>query len=124
MRRICMLAVVAVFAASSLLAADLGRFQDWDESPEGYFMTKAEREQWAQVTSEGDAAKFVEAFLAKRDAGFPAEVKLRAEQADKYLTIGKVKVKTQQALLQSMLEAEKPIYLDFAQAFRTARELA
>jgi hypothetical protein len=43
------------------------------------------------VTSEGDAAKFVEAFLAKRDPGFPAEVKKRAEQADKYLTIGKVK---------------------------------
>lgn len=91
MRRISILAVAAVFAVSSLFAANLGRFQDWDESPEGYFMTKAEREQWAQVTSEGDAAKFVEAFLAKRDAGFPAEVKKRAEQADKYLTIGKVK---------------------------------
>jgi methylene-tetrahydromethanopterin dehydrogenase len=39
------------------------------------------------------------------------------------LTIGKVKVKTQQALLRSMLEADKPIYLDFGQAFRTAREL-
>jgi GWxTD domain-containing protein len=91
MRRICMLAVVAVFAVTPLLAEDLGRFQDWNESPEGYFMTKAEREQWAHVASAGDAEKFVEAFLAKRDAGFPAEVKLRAEQADKYLTIGKVK---------------------------------
>jgi methylene-tetrahydromethanopterin dehydrogenase len=40
------------------------------------------------------------------------------------LTIGRVKVKTQQALLRSMLETEKPIYLDFAQAFRIARELA
>jgi methylene-tetrahydromethanopterin dehydrogenase len=39
------------------------------------------------------------------------------------LTIGRVKVRTQQALLRSMLEAEKPIYLDFGQAFRTAREL-
>jgi methylene-tetrahydromethanopterin dehydrogenase len=39
------------------------------------------------------------------------------------LTIGRVKVKTQQTLLRSMLEAEKPIYLDFGQAFRTAREL-
>lgn len=91
MRRICTLAVAAVFAVSSLFAANLGKFQDWDESPEGYFLTKAEREQWAQVTSEADAAKFVEAFLARRDPGFPAEVKTRAEQADKYLTIGKVK---------------------------------
>jgi len=39
------------------------------------------------------------------------------------LTIGKVKVRTQQALLRSMLEAKAPIYLDFGQAFRTAREL-
>ena len=39
------------------------------------------------------------------------------------LTIGRVKVKTQQALLRAMLETEKPIYLDFAQAFRIAREL-
>jgi methylene-tetrahydromethanopterin dehydrogenase len=39
------------------------------------------------------------------------------------LTIGKVKVRTQQALLRSMLETEKPIYLDLAHAFRIAREL-
>jgi methylene-tetrahydromethanopterin dehydrogenase len=38
------------------------------------------------------------------------------------LTIGKVKVKTQQALLRSMLQTDTPIYLDFAQAFRLARE--
>ena len=91
MRRISILAVAALFTVSSLLAADLGKFRDWDESPESYFMTKAEREQWAQVISEADAAKFVEAFLARRDPGLPAEVKMRAEQADKYLTIGKAK---------------------------------
>jgi methylene-tetrahydromethanopterin dehydrogenase len=39
------------------------------------------------------------------------------------LTIGKVKVRTQQNLLRSMLATEKPIYLDFGQAFRIAREL-
>jgi methylene-tetrahydromethanopterin dehydrogenase len=39
------------------------------------------------------------------------------------LTIGKVKVRTQQNLLRSMLATEKPIYLDFGQAFRVAREL-
>jgi methylene-tetrahydromethanopterin dehydrogenase len=39
------------------------------------------------------------------------------------LTIGKVKVRTQQALFRSMLEAEAPVYLDFAHAFRIARQL-
>jgi GWxTD domain-containing protein len=82
-------ALVVLLAASSLSAANLGSYHDWNESPAGYFMTKAEREQWAHVTSEADAAKFVEAFLANRDATFPAEVKKRAENADKYLTIGK-----------------------------------
>ena len=40
------------------------------------------------------------------------------------LTIGKVKAKTQQTLLRSMLDIVTPIYLDFGQAFKTARELA
>ena len=39
------------------------------------------------------------------------------------LTVGKVKVKTQHALLRSMLETEEPVYLDFAHAFHAAREL-
>ncbi len=39
------------------------------------------------------------------------------------LRIGNVKVKTQQALLRSMLEQEKPVYLDFGHAFSAARIL-
>lgn len=39
------------------------------------------------------------------------------------MTIGSVKLKTQQALLRSMLDAEKPVYLDFAHAFGAARIL-
>jgi GWxTD domain-containing protein len=89
MRHICSLAVLAVFAVSTF-AANLGTYKDWDESPAGYFMTKAEREEFSHLTSEADAAKFVETFLARRDATFPAEVKKRAEQADKYLTLGKL----------------------------------
>lgn len=89
MRRICTLAVIAVFAVSSLSAANLGAYKDWDQSPTGYFMTKAEREEFAKLTTEAEAAKFAEAFMARRDPMFPAEVKKRAENADKYLTIGK-----------------------------------
>lgn len=90
MRRICILFVVAVFAVSSLSAANLGAYKDWDQSPTGYFMTKAEREEFARLTTEAEAARFAEAFLAKRDINFPAEVKKRAENADKYLTLGKL----------------------------------
>ena len=90
MRRISSLAVAFAFLAAPLLAADLGTYNDWNESPAGYFMTKAEREQWSALASEAAAAKFVEEFLAKRGPEFAAEVKKRAEQADKYLTIGKL----------------------------------
>ena len=87
MRRLLTLAVAALIALP--LAADLGKYKNWNESPAGYFMTKAEREQWAQLGNEADAGKFVADFLARRDAGFSAEVTKRAEMADKYLTTGK-----------------------------------
>lgn len=89
MRRIVTLAVLSLFAVTSLVAADRGRYKDWDQSPAGLFMTKAEREQWAQVASEAAAETFVNDFLAKRDPGFTAEVTKRAQMADKYLTVGR-----------------------------------
>jgi len=63
--------------------------------------------------------------INSRDDGVPTQYATTAKGAVSVgpLTIGRVKVKTQQALLRSMLEAENPIYLDFGQAFRTAREL-
>ncbi|MCC6468000.1 MAG: methylenetetrahydromethanopterin dehydrogenase [Alphaproteobacteria bacterium] len=39
------------------------------------------------------------------------------------LAIGNVKYKVQQALFQAMLTAEKPVYLDFREAFAEARRL-
>lgn len=90
MRRIVSLAVVALLAVTSLFAADLGRYKGWDDSPQGYFMTKAERQQWAQLETEAEAETFVADFLAKRDDGFAAEVAKRVEMADKYLGFGKM----------------------------------
>ena len=90
MKRIHSLFALAVMlTVTPLLAADLGKYENWNESPAGYYMTRAEREQWSKLTNEAEAAKFVEDFLAKRDPGFSAEVKKRAEMADKYLAVGK-----------------------------------
>jgi GWxTD domain-containing protein len=91
MHRLCTLAVAAILVAASLAAADLGKFQEWDESPQGYFLTKEERAEWASITTEAEAEKFVADFLAKRDPGFTTEIAKRAEMADKHLTIGKTK---------------------------------
>ena len=80
---------VAMLVALPLLAGDLGKYEEWAESPQGYFMTKAEREQWDELETSADAEKFVSEFLARRDPKFPAEVAERAAQADKHLTVGK-----------------------------------
>jgi GWxTD domain-containing protein len=82
-------ALLVAFLAFSALAADRGKYQEWDQSPAGYFMTEAERTAWAKVSSEAEAEKFVSDFLAKREPGFTAEVTKRAQMADKYLTVGK-----------------------------------
>jgi len=39
------------------------------------------------------------------------------------LAVGNLKYRTQQALLKLMLETDKPVYVDFRDAFSTAREL-
>ncbi|HJQ38587.1 MAG TPA: GWxTD domain-containing protein [Thermoanaerobaculia bacterium] len=85
---IAMLLVAPVFA----VAADLGMYNQWTDTPESYFLTKAEKAEWQALTSAADAEKFVAAFRAKRGGdAFTKEVTKRAEMADKYLTMGKVK---------------------------------
>jgi GWxTD domain-containing protein len=85
-------AVLAVaLAAASAFAGGLEKFKEWDQSPQGYFMTSAERTQWKAVNTDADAEKFVAEFLAKRDPKFATEVATRAQNADKYLSIGKTK---------------------------------
>lgn len=78
---------VALIVAVPVLAADLGKHGGWADSPQGYFLTRAERQQWEALTSEDDAARFIADFLAKRESDFAAEVTKRAEMADKYLTL-------------------------------------
>jgi GWxTD domain-containing protein len=70
--------------------ARLSKYKDWANSPEGYFMTKAERDQWSKLDTDADAEKFIADFVAKRPANFEKEVADRAANADKYMTIGKV----------------------------------
>ena len=85
--RLLFAAGILLFSAS-LLADGLVKFKGWDNSPQGYFMTKAERQQWAAVKTDVEAQAFVDHFLASRGAGFADEVASRADQADKHLTIG------------------------------------
>jgi GWxTD domain-containing protein len=75
--------------APAVFADSLGKYKEWDTSPQGYFMTKAEHARWAEIKSDAEAEQFVNQFIAARPAAFAADVAKRAEMADKYLTVGK-----------------------------------
>ena len=87
MKRLFVLLVVLAFAAP--LFARLSKYRGWENSSEGYFMTKAERDQWSKIDSDADAEKFIADFHARRLDNFEKEVADRAANADKYLTVGK-----------------------------------
>jgi GWxTD domain-containing protein len=89
MNRRIVIAALSLFIAVPLFAGLSAKYKDWPSSPQGYFMTSSERAQWATLTSDADAEKFIQQFLAARGGEFPAEVAKRVEMADKYLTIGK-----------------------------------
>jgi GWxTD domain-containing protein len=65
-------------------------FKDWQNSPQGYFMTKAEHQEWSAIQTQEEAQRFIDHFLAKRGPGFAAGVSARAAKADKYFTVGKL----------------------------------
>src|SRR5438067_2311508 len=82
------LSLVLLFLPSLLFAIS-PKYKEWAASPQAYFMTKAERAQWATVVTDADAEKFVNDFVASRGPGFADMVADRVANADKYLTIGK-----------------------------------
>src|SRR6202140_5943294 len=86
MRSVLLLLSIAVTSPAFAAGPD---FKDWENSPQGYFMTKAEHQEWSAVRTEEEPQRFVAQFLAKRSPGFAADVAARTEQADKHLTIGK-----------------------------------
>ncbi len=83
-------AVLFALLALPLAAADLGKYKQWADSPAAYFLTSAERAEWAKLQSEADAEAFVQKYiLARGGEKFTAELAKRVEKADKYLTVGK-----------------------------------
>jgi len=87
--------IAAVFTlalcASTAFAAGLSQsYRDFPRTPQGYFMTNAERTEFAGLKTDEEAARFISDFIAKRGGdAFVADVAQNAAQADKYLTVGK-----------------------------------
>ncbi len=87
MRSVVLLLGIVIMAPAFAASPD---FKDWEHSPQGYFMTKAEHQEWTAVRTEEEAQRFIAQFLAKRGPNFAADAAARAEQADKHLTIGRM----------------------------------
>jgi hypothetical protein len=84
MRRV-FLVVATLMLALSALSAHPMKLRDWDQSPQGYFMTSSESKQWRAVRSDEEAEIFIASFLGKRGgAAFNAEVQKRVAIADQF----------------------------------------
>lgn len=88
--KLARIAVVMSGLLYSVLAygGALSKYKTWDSSPESFFMTRAERAEWATIKTDEDAEQFVQKYLARRPATFPKEVAERAAAADKHLSFG------------------------------------
>lgn len=69
-------------AAVSLALAQVSKYKDWPKSPEAYFLTPAEREEWARVKSDEEAEKFIATYWAKRRPGLREDVRRKIAAAD------------------------------------------
>jgi hypothetical protein len=93
MKRTISLALSAIICAAVAQAAPaLAKYENWAKSPEAYFLTSAEKAQWAQLGTNEAADAFISDFEAKRGGpAWVAEIEKRAAMADKYLSFGKVR---------------------------------
>lgn len=67
-------------------AAGLSKHKDWADSPQAYFLSKAERQKWTEVSSDEEAEKFIAAYQAARGKGFAPAIQSRIDLADKEKT--------------------------------------
>jgi GWxTD domain-containing protein len=88
MRKSLVFSAVLALIAPVVFAGGLSKYKNWPNSPQGYFMTNAERAEWkASVKTDEEAEQFIKKFLDSRGAGFVDDVAKRAEMADKHLTV-------------------------------------
>jgi GWxTD domain-containing protein len=89
MNRALVLVLLVLLALPMFAADSLGKFKDWEASPQAYFLTKGERAQWATIHTEEAAQQFVDQYMSSRGPGFAEDLAKRIANADKYLTVGK-----------------------------------
>ncbi|HTO89137.1 MAG TPA: GWxTD domain-containing protein [Thermoanaerobaculia bacterium] len=56
----------AAFCFASVALCQLSKYKEWAKSPEAYFLTAAEKQEWSKIQSDADAEKFIADYWAKR----------------------------------------------------------
>lgn len=83
-------AVVILLVGGAAFAGVSAHYKDWPNTPVGYYLTNAEKKEWSALQSDAEAEQFIKDFIARRGGDtFTREVARNAENADKYLSIGK-----------------------------------
>src|SRR5450432_1690243 len=74
---------LAALAFAAVALAQMTKYKDWAKSPEAYFLTPSERVEWAKVSTDADAEKFIAVYYAKRGGDkFKDEIERRVAAAD------------------------------------------
>ncbi len=63
----------------------------WDRTPEAYFLTRSERDQWKNVKTDAEAQNFILDYKAKRGPEWQKTLTERIAAADKYFSAGETK---------------------------------
>ncbi|HEY7574053.1 MAG TPA: GWxTD domain-containing protein, partial [Thermoanaerobaculia bacterium] len=64
MKRIFLAA--AVFSVAAAAIGQLSTYKDWAKSPEAYFLTATEKQEWAKLASDAEAETFIADYWARR----------------------------------------------------------
>jgi len=87
--RVLTVTLVAFTLLAPYAGAQLGEHQDWADGPDGQLLTKKEMNEWEDLKTEAEAARFIDLFWARRDPNldtpvneFRAEFAARVRHAD------------------------------------------
>ncbi len=92
MKRTILTLLLILTAVPLAFGAGLSKkYKNWGKSPEAYFLTSSEREQWKKVRTDADAQNFILDYKATRGPDFEKMLADRIAVADKYFSSGETK---------------------------------
>jgi len=86
---------LSVFLAPALDAQLSEKYANWADGPEGFLLTKKEKKEWAKISTDAEAERFIELFWARRNPDprstvnpFRAEFEAKVRFADEKFGYG------------------------------------